>query len=42
MRPQAAKYNSKNDSAIKLTNSESGTWNAVDKNQFIQDALSAW
>jgi hypothetical protein len=38
MRPQAAKYDSKNDSAIKKTNSESGASNAVDKNQFIQDA----
>jgi len=25
-----------------LTNSESGAPNAVDKNQFIRDALSAW
>jgi hypothetical protein len=42
MRTQAAKYNSKNYSAIKLTNSEIGASNAVYKNQFIQDVLSAW
>jgi hypothetical protein len=40
MRPQAAKYDSKNDSEIKNTNSESGASNRVDKNHFIQDALS--
>ena len=32
MRPQTAKYNSKYDSAVTLTNSESGASNAVDKN----------
>jgi len=42
VRPQEAKYNSNNDSAIKKTNSESGASNAVDKSQFIKDAFSAW
>jgi hypothetical protein len=37
MRPQAAKYNSKNGSAIELTKTESGASNTVDKNQLIQD-----
>jgi glycine/serine hydroxymethyltransferase len=32
MIPQAAKYNSKNESAIKLINSENCASNAVDKN----------
>jgi hypothetical protein len=41
MRSQAAKYNSKNDSAIKKANSKIGASNAVDKDQFIQDAFSA-
>jgi len=41
MGSQAAKYNSKNDSAIKKANSESGASIAVDKDQFIQDEFSA-